>query len=92
MNSAILAAHNFHSVYNRVEIMESEKCGCFYCLSTFPPSEIEEWADIGDDTAICPKCSVDSVIGDASGYPIETEFLKEMHDYWFDTEVENEDH
>jgi len=56
--------------------------GAFYCLEVFPPSEIEDWTDDGD-TALCPKCGIDSVLGSISGYPIERQFLKKMHDQWF---------
>lgn len=77
----VLAAHK-HSSKHREEIEKSEKCGCFFCLSIFAPSEIEDWTD-GGQTAICPECMVDSVIGDASGFPITEDFLKEMKDHWF---------
>ena len=77
----VLAAHK-HSHLHRAEIEKSEKCGCFFCLSIFPPSEIEDWTDVGD-TAICPHCYVDSVIGESAGFPITEDFLKEMKDYWF---------
>jgi len=40
------------------------------------------WTDTGE-TAICPRCSIDSVIGDASGLPVTKEFLKEMNKHWF---------
>ena len=76
-----LRAHG-HSLNNREELAKSGVCGCFCCLATYPPSEIVEWIDEGQ-TAICPKCPVDSVIGSASGYPITVEFLQRMHDYWF---------
>jgi hypothetical protein len=76
-----IAAHK-HCIYHRAELGRSEICGCFYCLSTFPPSEILEWIDEGQ-TAVCPKCPVDSVLGSASGYPITKEFLQRMHDHWF---------
>lgn len=32
---------------------------------------------------MCPHCQIDSVIGDASGLPITNEFLKQMHEKWF---------
>ena len=32
---------------------------------------------------ICPKCGIDSVIGSASGYPIEHSFLMKMREFWF---------
>ena len=76
-----IGAHEWSS-YHRKTLRESDVCGCFYCLEVFPPSEIEDWID-DDDTALCPKCGIDSVIGSASGYPIEREFLKQMHDHWF---------
>jgi hypothetical protein len=63
-------------------LKESSVCGCFYCLEVFPPGKIEDWTD-NDDTALCPKCGIDSVIGSVSGYPIERKFLKKMHDQWF---------
>ena len=77
----VIAAHK-HSSKHRAELEKSEKCGCFFCLRIYSPSEIEDWTD-GENTAICPHCSVDSVIGDASGYPITKEFLQEMRNYWF---------
>ena len=59
-------------------------------MRTFPPSEIKIWIDkdfsgVGQ-TALCPFCPVDSVLGSESGYPIVPEFLKAMRDYWFGTD------
>jgi len=76
-----ISAHEWSS-YHRETLKESNVCGCFYCLEVFPASEIEDWTD-DDDTAFCPKCGIDSVIGSVAGYPIEREFLKKMHDHWF---------
>ncbi len=76
-----IAAHE-HCSTNRAEVERSEVCGCFYCMSVFPPSRITEWIDEGQ-TAICPECPVDSVIGSASGFPITREFLEKMHSHWF---------
>lgn len=75
------AAHK-HSIFNRAELQESTLCGCFYCFATFAPSEISEWIDDGQ-TALCPKCPVDAVIGSASNFPITPEFLRRMHDKYF---------
>jgi NAD-dependent SIR2 family protein deacetylase len=75
------AAHE-HCSLNRVELQSSATCGCFYCFAVFAPAEISEWTDNGQ-TALCPKCPVDSVIGSASGFPITPEFLHRMHDRWF---------
>ncbi|MGB8581686.1 MAG: cytoplasmic protein [Candidatus Sulfotelmatobacter sp.] len=76
-----IAAHKW-SGWNRSTLNRSDRCGCFYCLEVFPPNEIEGWTDDGD-TALCPKCGIDSVIGSVSGYPIRREFLSKMHDHWF---------
>jgi len=62
--------------------MASERCGCFYCMKTFLSAEIEEWTD-NEQTAFCPRCGIDSVIGSKSGYLITPEFLEEMNRYWF---------
>jgi acetone carboxylase gamma subunit len=52
----------------------------------FPPDEIEDWVDelegVGQ-TALCPNCGIDSVIGSASGYSITTDFLENMKRHWF---------
>lgn len=83
-----ITAHHFSS--GHMEALKKDAvCGCFYCLRIFNPSEIEEW--IIDDnpidkngTAICPHCGIDSVIGESSGFPITTDFLRGMRKYWFD--------
>lgn len=77
-----VAAHEF-SIYNKDQIVSSTKCGCFCCLKIFSPSKITEWTDPDDDTALCPYCGIDSVIGDASGYEITETFMKKMYDHWF---------
>jgi hypothetical protein len=77
------AAHE-HSFQNRAEIEGSELCGCFYCCATFSGKEVTQWIpDDAGDTALCPFCPVDSVIGSASGLPVDdAEFLTAMHNYW----------
>lgn len=74
-------AHEFSS-HHRGDILASKDCGCFYCINIFPPSEITEWIDC-KESAICPYCGIDSVVGSASGIPITKEFLKEMYQFWF---------
>jgi hypothetical protein len=86
--SDIVAAHK-HCSLHREEILHSERCGCFYCLAIFPPSEIEDWVaepegiSSSGHSALCPRCGIDSVIGCSSGYPITMEFLTRMKEYWF---------
>lgn len=83
----IKTAHK-HSSDHREEIRNSESCGCFYCCSVFGPGAIVEWIDEDDEgvgqTALCPRCGIDGVIGSESGCPITAEFLTEMRKHWFD--------
>jgi 5-methylcytosine-specific restriction endonuclease McrA len=76
------AAHK-HSSRNREEIKSSVLCGCFYCRQTFSADEVDEWTD-DNDTALCPKCGIDSVLGDRSGLPVsELAFLNAMQRHFF---------
>jgi hypothetical protein len=88
--SALENAHK-HCSLHAVEIAESELCGCFYCLSRFPPAAISDWIDDRNvvenrtgRTALCPKCRIDSVIESASGFPVTEEFLQLMRKRWFE--------
>lgn len=81
MPKEIVAAHG-HSAGNKSELNKSKLCGCFCCLKVFPVSEINEWVD-EDKTAVCPKCGIDSVLGDAAGFELSPVFLKDMHEHWF---------
>jgi hypothetical protein len=72
-----------HAARHRNEIERSERCGCFYCLETFVPGEIQDWTDEGT-TAMCPRCGIDSVLGSASGFSLSRDFLNRMHHYWFE--------
>lgn len=77
-------AHKSSSCHKQ-EIIESDLCGCFYCLETYKPSNIVEWIKENDnrgESAICPKCGIDSVL--SSKFPVkDQEFLKEMNVIWF---------
>ena len=71
-----------HSSKHRAEILASEICGWFYCEKTFRAEEIKDWTD-DEQTALCQKCGIDSVLGSASGFPIDKEFLHQMCECWF---------
>ena len=81
-NGDIMLAHK-QSIHHREQLESSELCGCFYCLNIYPQSEINTWID-NDSTAICPYCSIDSIIGSAFGHPITKVFLSDMCKYWFE--------
>ncbi|MGE7666975.1 cytoplasmic protein [Ureibacillus composti] len=67
---------------HRKELEKDKICGCFYCEEIYHPTNITEWIDDGN-TALCPYCGIDAVIGESSGYPITEQFLKEMYMEWF---------
>ena len=82
MDSKYESSHG-HSINNKVEIEISKECVCFYCARRFAPASIVEWTD-GGQTAICPHCSIDSVIGDAAPYQLDAAFIAGMAKRWFD--------
>lgn len=79
---------------NLEQVKKSTTCGCFCCGSIFKNEDIEESCDNdgkGDRTAICPKCHVDSVLGDACGYEISSDLLSVMHTMYFGEGIDNID-
>ena len=66
-NTDYIRAHR-HSSNHRKEILETEW--------------IDEIDGVGQ-TALCPKCNIDSVIGSKSEYPINRQFLELMRQHWF---------
>ena len=82
-----VVAHRF-SIRHRPQIEASRVCGCFYCKRTFAPEDIRDWVDdsapgLPGETALCPHCGIDSVIGSAAGFPITADFLAAMNGRWF---------
>lgn len=77
---------SFKSFKNRQYIETSKQCGCYYCLKQFSSSQINQWWDEDEkgigQTAVCPFCWIDSVVGDSMVY-ITKEFLEDMREYWF---------
>jgi len=71
-----------YSIRNKKQLQQSNLAGCYYCCEIFPVSEIKEWTD-GGVTAFCPKCSIDSVLGDGSPYSIDRTTLNKLKNYWF---------
>ncbi|MCX6365382.1 MAG: cytoplasmic protein, partial [Armatimonadetes bacterium] len=81
MQPDYILAHK-HSSKHKSEIFASTDCGCFYCRQIFLPTEIFDWID-NKQTAICPHCGVDAVVGSASGITVTKHLLNQMHDHWF---------
>jgi hypothetical protein len=93
-------------VNQRDLVSKSQMCGCYYCCTIFPASEVYEYIceqfdlhDVDDDqdvdndwgydidcghrqTAMCPKCNIDSLIMDAEENITESK-LRQLHCEWF---------
>lgn len=63
-------------------------------MQSFPSSEIVAFTGLdmnhiddpdaaNSETALCPRCGGESVIGDKSGYQINAQFLGLMNEAWF---------
>ena len=72
-----------HSSAHRDELISSAMSRCFYFIESFKPSDVQEWVD-EQQTAMCPRCGIDSVIGNASEVDMGDEFFRQMKWYWFD--------
>lgn len=66
--------------FNRKELIASEVAVCFYCFEEFLPNKITEWCDGNDSysqTAICPCCGIDSVVGFNGA--VDHQWVEERH-------------
>jgi hypothetical protein len=77
---------------NRELLGKSDHAGCFYCQSVFDPKLISDWTDRrqletgdteGGETALCPKCGIDSVLPSSAPIILSKDLLAEMNAYWF---------
>jgi len=86
---------NFNKIHSECgwhekAILNSKVCGCFYCISMFPSSEIKEWIEEPRDcprgsgkTAVCPKCDIDAVLPDTLEVELTEKLLREMQKEYF---------
>lgn len=89
----LLAAYRY-TTNNWAQIGASRVCGCCNCVAMFKPDDIVGWtgltvdnmddpAAIGQQTAMCPHCGSEAVLGDGCGFPINANFLARMNEAWF---------
>lgn len=71
-----------YSTRHKKSILESPYAGCFFCKTLVPTRDITEWVH-EDQTAICPKCGVDSLLPDNQYFPITPELLQIMYEEYF---------
>ena len=81
-----ISAHKRSSLH-RQQLISAELCGCFYCCEIYASTLIDEWVDEDEQglgqTAMCPKCGIDSVISVDEDSSDAREFLKKMRRHWF---------
>lgn len=77
----IRLAHR-RSIWHRAEVEQSARCGCFHCCATFASQDIRQWVD-GGQTALCPRCDIDSVLPGVTQSFLSRGFLARMRSYWF---------
>ena len=66
---------------NKLAIKASNKVGCYHCKKIYEAKEVTQFTDKGE-TAICPKCGIDAVLGDAA-VTLDEQVLQHMSGYWF---------
>ena len=71
-----------YSSHNKDLIAVSMKCYCFYCKEVVDAYEITDYADNGQ-TAICPRCGIDSIIPDSIEEGVDNSTISDMNEYWF---------
>lgn len=67
---------------NKNIIQQSKKAGCFHCFKIFETNEINAYTDNGQ-TVLCPKCGIDSVVGDMCGFELNEQILELAHKFWY---------
>ena len=76
-----------HCTANREEVEASSRCACFYCQEVFRATEVKDYIVEPSmdyrETALCPRCGVDTVLGDAAGIPFYKELIEKMHRHYF---------
>ena len=89
----LLAAYRY-TTNNHAQIEGSKLCGCCHCVRLFKPEEIVGWTGltveniddpkaIAAQTAMCPYCGSEAVLGDGCGFPINGHFLARMNEAWY---------
>jgi len=85
----LISAHQ-HCSTNEFEVLASDICVCLYCGYSFSPKAkkneltLMKVREHEERTVLCLMCSIDSVIGDASGFPIlDKFFIARFTRYWW---------
>ena len=82
VDSTLYIAAKVRSAQHRAELEASGHCACFFCFKRFATSEIKAWVD-ANQTALCPHCGLDSVLGSGVDQRIDDRFLRKMHQHYY---------
>lgn len=90
-NDKLLAVAHKMSAGNLHYIKTSNQVGCFDCCRIFAASEVKEFIREcagelkGGETAMCPHCKTDAMLGDAMPLPVQitSDFLNSMNSRYF---------
>jgi len=67
---------------NRVALQQSDKAGCYYCKKIYNASLVTNYLE-SEETALCPKCGIDSVIPSKSPIELTPRNLADLNKHWF---------
>lgn len=71
--------------FNRKQLLECENAVCVHCEQVFLPKNITDWIDPNEyeigQTACCPHCEVDAVIGFHG--ELDENWVKNFRNYHF---------
>ena len=76
--------YHSHTIRNRREIYQSQYCHCISCIRSYPSPIVMNFIKDGEgETAFCPYCGIDAVIGDGCGLEIDQQILTTLNKRWF---------
>lgn len=92
MNIATLSDEELHEMLthckgNRKEIEASSHCVCLYCQEVYRATEVKDYIIDSSldfkETALCPRCGANTVLGDVTGIPFYEELIAKLHCHYF---------
>lgn len=82
MNEDFIKKAPMYSFKNKEAVSASQICGCYNCLNIINTNDIEFWTD-DDETALCPNCTLDTLIAESFQVQLDKETLQKIRDHWF---------
>lgn len=71
-----------HTRNNEIEMLHSKKAGCLFCGHIIDARKVNKWtSDLSSPSAICPRCGMNMILGDASGHDISRTKIDEIQEF-----------